>query len=760
MLYLLSFAAMAVSIASVAWTGEEVALPALLTILAGLGHLVSASGKGRRLRLGLLIYPTVFLLAWVMRDGLIAVVTTGSLYRLTGFLIVLQALASFNLRSIRTLYDTLLLSLVVLLLASEGALSIQFGLFLLTFGVIAVAFLISAHVEGLAGGVRRVVATGNLQLAGSATVLLVLVLSISFVVFLALPQGARVHSAQPLPSRLDPTLPPPPPPLEVSGEDAALSKGVLPSREETFNDDPPSADVPLTPGEETSSDGQSSEASPDSQTGSGTMLDGTAGASLTTSRYTDLGYVGDQGRDVVMYVRSPFASYWRGQVMDEYDGTGWTPSTSEPQLVSDGGRLRFPDMPSWTSLTNSYVQTYFLKVEQPSALFTAYSPGLIALRSSPDGSDPGRTAQSSVEQLRQATEYRVVSAVPRLTPELLRSDSADRAYLRNVQSGAIPRRVRDLASALVAGATSDYEKAARIERYLLDNYQYDLRASAAPSSGEALESFLFERQAGYCAQFATAMAVMARAVDLPARVAIGYLPGKYDSITGVHTVRLQDGHAWVEVKFNTFGWVPFDPTPRPDSPWAVDSGFTKATKSLQQVLRAEDRDLMPDAPLGGAADLFSQQRAPGVALLASLASILLVALTVIRVARKHQNRGHDPLHQYATLPGNGRNEVRRVYRKALRLLKRKGYPQRQAHQSPEDYLAVLRELGIRIPDAFQTISSHTAEVLYDPRPFGHPTAREAFERLKELRSALALIRKPARRSPAQEPVELSGSRLD
>ena len=213
--------------------------------------------------------------------------------------------------------------------------------------------------------------------------------------------------------------------------------------------------------------------------------------------------------------------------------------------------------------------------------------------------------------------------MPRLTPELLRSDSADRTYLRDVKSGTIPQRVRHLASAIVEGATSDYEKAARIERYLLDNYQYDLRPPAAPSSGKALESFVFERPAGYCAQFATAMAVMARAVNLPARVAIGYLPGKYDSVTGVHTVRLQDGHAWVEVKFSTFGWVPFDPTPRPDSPWAVDSGFTRATKSLQQVLRAEVKELIPEAPssmLSGAADLFSVQHTPRAALVASLAS--------------------------------------------------------------------------------------------------------------------------------------------
>jgi len=62
------------------------------------------------------------------------------------------------------------------------------------------------------------------------------------------------------------------------------------------------------------------------------------------------------------------------------------------------------------------------------------------------------------------------------------------------------------------------------------------------------------------------MAVMARAIGLPARVAAGYLPGRYNGLTGVHEVRLQDAHAWVEIKFREYGWVPFDPTPRPDSP--------------------------------------------------------------------------------------------------------------------------------------------------------------------------------------------------
>lgn len=144
----------------------------------------------------------------------------------------------------------------------------------------------------------------------------------------------------------------------------------------------------------------------------------------------------------------------------------------------------------------------------------------------------------------------------------------------------------ELAESIVAGAPSDYDMAVRLERFLLENYDYDLRVPPLSRSNDVVDTFLFERHAGYCAQFATTMAVMARLVGLPARVATGYLPGSYSQLTGAHTVRLNDAHAWVEIKFKRFGWVPFDPTPRPDSPWALDVGYAAATSSLQQALRS------------------------------------------------------------------------------------------------------------------------------------------------------------------------------
>ena len=117
-----------------------------------------------------------------------------------------------------------------------------------------------------------------------------------------------------------------------------------------------------------------------------------------------------------------------------------------------------------------------------------------------------------------------------------------------------------------------YDKAAKLERFLLKNYTYDLRVPPLWRSNGVVDSFLFERHTGFCAQFATTMAVMERLVDLPARVVTGYVPGSYNSLTGVHVVRLQDAHAWVEIKFRRYGWVPFGPTPRPDSPWRWTRG--------------------------------------------------------------------------------------------------------------------------------------------------------------------------------------------
>jgi transglutaminase-like putative cysteine protease len=84
-----------------------------------------------------------------------------------------------------------------------------------------------------------------------------------------------------------------------------------------------------------------------------------------------------------------------------------------------------------------------------------------------------------------------------------------------------------------------------------------------PESGAVapLVDFVTRTRAGYCQHFAGAMALMLRYLGVPARVAVGFSSGTYDVKTGVWRVTDHDAHAWVEVWFRGYGWLPFDPTP-------------------------------------------------------------------------------------------------------------------------------------------------------------------------------------------------------
>ncbi len=69
-------------------------------------------------------------------------------------------------------------------------------------------------------------------------------------------------------------------------------------------------------------------------------------------------------------------------------------------------------------------------------------------------------------------------------------------------------------------------KAAAIQDFLRDG-DYTYSVEPQPGMGyQALENFLLEDRQGYCEQFASAMAMMARVAGIPSRVAIGFLPGE------------------------------------------------------------------------------------------------------------------------------------------------------------------------------------------------------------------------------------------
>ena len=83
------------------------------------------------------------------------------------------------------------------------------------------------------------------------------------------------------------------------------------------------------------------------------------------------------------------------------------------------------------------------------------------------------------------------------------------------------------------------------------------------STRNHLVDFLNKKR-GFCQQFAGAFAVMAREVNLPSRVVVGFVPGDKQP-DGSYSVTWHDAHAWPEVFFQGTGWVRFEPTPRSDN---------------------------------------------------------------------------------------------------------------------------------------------------------------------------------------------------
>lgn len=128
---------------------------------------------------------------------------------------------------------------------------------------------------------------------------------------------------------------------------------------------------------------------------------------------------------------------------------------------------------------------------------------------------------------------------------------------------ATPQRVKDLAAQLTRGQRDPYDIATTMERYLRATYGYATVVNNPPTNRDVTDYFLFDAKAGYCEYFATAMTVLLRAESIPARVLTGYLPGARQP-DGRFLSRESQAHAWVEVYFPQYGWITFDPTPRPD----------------------------------------------------------------------------------------------------------------------------------------------------------------------------------------------------
>lgn len=137
-------------------------------------------------------------------------------------------------------------------------------------------------------------------------------------------------------------------------------------------------------------------------------------------------------------------------------------------------------------------------------------------------------------------------------------DTDMQRYYQGEESEA-SERISLLAGELVLECENDYDCCRALEQYL---YQYHYnQAVSIPKDADVLEYFLFEGKEGYCVHYATALAVMLRCRNIPARVAEGFLvdyKNRLDSYT--YSISSNKAHAWVEAYLEGFGWIRLEPT--------------------------------------------------------------------------------------------------------------------------------------------------------------------------------------------------------
>lgn len=294
---------------------------------------------------------------------------------------------------------------------------------------------------------------------------------------------------------------------------------------------------------------------------------------LGVNAFTSLRGMLDQGEDVPLFRVTGLDEprLLRAFTLDTYrPNEGWgLPEGPMPAGVPAGGEL--PSAPGDDGSAPSH-RIGIEPVHWNDVWLPVYGAPR-ALEGLSDGWYYDRTSGAVFRERRQnPAPYAETAALEEPTrAELRRTEpdpgEVDPAYTR---LSHIDPRVADLAEELTASSDTTFDKVQAIWEYfgVENGFVYDTQ-TAPVSDSDALADFVLHGKRGYCEQFASAMAVMLRSLDIPSRVAIGFTGGYRDG--DVRTITSRDAHAWVEVYFGELGWVSFDPTPLADGRGYVPS---------------------------------------------------------------------------------------------------------------------------------------------------------------------------------------------
>ncbi len=420
-------------------------------------------------------------------------------------------------------------------------------------------------------------------------------------------------------------------------------------------------------------------------------------------------------KEVVMTVKSQQPALWRGQVFDTYDGQSWyiqqTAITHVPPDPDGSCRLAASDSLAGPPLE----QTFTLRQMASVTIYAAPHPAVVYpaqrpfLDQQPYSIGQQRAGAILVAPfLPQGSSYQVVSIVPDFSAEQLRSAGTTypgqqftERYIQQVPV-SVEGEIAELVAEITTGAQTPYDKVAQIRDFLEGEYLYTKSPPLTPPGTDSTVYFLKISKRADCRLFASAMAMMCRLAGVPARVATGYATGEYDPSQSLYLVRGEDAHAWTEVYFPGYGWVPFD---------------------VQAPARLKDQTFFSllshgHLRLGIGRFLRGSAFALGGLAVVALLCVLLVDFSRLRSwwAASRTPRG----------PWTGlEHQWRRFYQKVLRRSDR----QPQPGHTPAELLGAALSQGL-LPEAVAAATSQATEDLYELRYSPRPATTSQIDKLR------------------------------
>ncbi len=273
----------------------------------------------------------------------------------------------------------------------------------------------------------------------------------------------------------------------------------------------------------------------------------------------NFGKVWHKSDEINFIVNSPRPAYWRIQVYDTYGASGWSNAPVRDNMLNRDATWGDGDVSANDTMTytvNTEIRTDFLLMAGD--FIASDTPVLVHA----GGEDVVSITIPRV--LTPGERYSVTSNY--VSPSTNELAAVGDGYPQDIAASYLQlppdfsEDVRRVARRITRRAETPYEKVQAIDNYL-SRLPYSTEVDQPPEGADGVEHFLFTEEAGFCLYFASAMAVMLRSVDVPARLAVGYLPGDPGANTGEYILRDKHYHAWAQVYFPDYGWVDLEATP-------------------------------------------------------------------------------------------------------------------------------------------------------------------------------------------------------